>query len=77
MPRVYLYIEVDSLSYSFNKHLFHTYSVTGTALLETATHKDQERRELRIQEQFTFSSGLKTKSPPHTGQVTSSINKLH
>lgn len=74
---LYLNIKADSLSHSFNKHLFRAYSVTGTKLPKTApTQKNKERRELWIQERFAFSSRLKTKPPPHVGQETSSINKF-
>lgn len=52
--------------------------MTGTALIQTAPRQmDKERWALWIQEQFAFSSGLKTKPPPCAGQESSSINKLH
>lgn len=65
-------------AHSFNRHLLCTYSVTGTAPLQTApTQKDEDRRGLWIQKQLASSSGLKTTPPPRAGRETSSINNLH
>ena len=60
-----LSVHQGGFAHSFNRQLLYTYSVTGTALLQTArTQKDKERRALWTQKQLASSSGLKTTPLP-------------